>query len=275
MATYDAMNDSTIGEPGAAGSGSGERHGEGDGLAGRVALVTGASGGIGRALATRLSLAGVDLALTYGRHRDGAEAVAADARSRGRRVLLLEGDLSDPAVPTRLIDRAEADLGAIDVLVANAGHGVQRSWDAVDPVLWDTTMAVNARAPFFMAQRVLPGMAARGFGRVLFVSSVAALTGGVVGPHYAASKAALHGLTHHLASRVAKQGVTVNAIAPALVAGTGMLPVDPGQPEEPPVPIPVGRLGRPEEVADLSVAILANPYLTSKVIALDGGIHPY
>ena len=243
-------------------------------LAGRVALVTGASGGIGRALADRLAAAGADLALAYGRHRDGAEAGAADARNRGRRALLVEGDLADPEAPGRVIDHVESQLGPVEVLVANAGLGVQRAWDEVDPELWDATMAVNVRAPFLMAQRVLPGMLERGFGRILFVSSVAALTGGVIGPHYAASKAALHGLTHHLASRVAARGVTVNAIAPALVAGTGMLPVDPDHPGEPPVPIPVGRLGRPDEVADLSMAIVTNAYLTSKVIALDGGIHP-
>jgi 3-oxoacyl-[acyl-carrier protein] reductase len=131
--------------------------------------------------------------------------------------------------------------------------------------------AVNLRAPFLLARRVLPAMVERGFGRVLFTSSVAALTGGVVGPHYAATKAGLHGLTHHLAARVASQGVTVNAIAPALIEGTRMLPGDPG---ELATRIPVGRLGTPAEVADLALAMLRNGYLTSKVIAIDGGIHP-
>ena len=90
-------------------------------------------------------------------------------------------------------------------------------------------LAVNLRAPFLLAQRTLPGMRARGFGRILFLSSVAAFTGGIVGPHYAASKAGLHGLTHYLASRAAPDGVTVNAIAPALITETGMLP---GEPDE-------------------------------------------
>jgi 3-oxoacyl-[acyl-carrier protein] reductase len=244
------------------------------GLAGRRALVTGASGGIGRALAERLARAGVDLVLTYARNRDGADHAARAVRSLGRQAEVLGGDLSDPAVPVRLVDEAEERLGRLDILVANAGLGVTRQWDQVDVDLWDATLATNTRAPFLMAQRLLPGMVERGWGRILFTSSVAALTGGVVGPHYAASKAALHGITYHLASRVASRGVTVNAIAPALVAGTGMLPVDPHQPGEPPVPIPVGRLGQPGEVADLAVAMLANAYLTSKVYTLDGGIHP-
>jgi 3-oxoacyl-[acyl-carrier protein] reductase len=103
------------------------------------------------------------------------------------------------------------------------------------------------------------------------LSSVAAFTGGIVGPHYAASKAGLHGLTHHLASRVAEAGITVNAIAPALIENTDMLPGDPGFLSR---AIPVGRLGRPAEVADLAIAMLRNDHLTSKVISLDGGMHP-
>jgi 3-oxoacyl-[acyl-carrier protein] reductase len=114
-------------------------------------------------------------------------------------------------------------------------------------------------------------MRARGFGRILFVSSVAAFTGGIVGPHYAASKSGLHGLTHFLAGRTARDGVTVNTIAPALITDTEMLP---GEPDELKERIPVGRLGQPHEVADLAMAILRNPYMTNQVVSLDGGIYP-
>jgi 3-oxoacyl-[acyl-carrier protein] reductase len=93
------------------------------------------------------------------------------------------------------------------------------------------------------------------------------------GPHYAASKAGLHGLVHHLALRVARSEVTVNALAPALIAATRMLPVDPGQ-ADPSMPIPVGRLGRPSEVAEMAITMLRNGYLTDKVVALDGGLLP-
>jgi 3-oxoacyl-[acyl-carrier protein] reductase len=99
---------------------------------------------------------------------------------------------------------------------------------------------------------------------------VAGLTGGVVGPDYAASKAALHGLTHYLAARVAADGVTVNALAPALIENTGMLPGDPGDLAK---LIPVGRLGTPDEVADLAIAVLDNGYVTNHVIPVDGGMH--
>jgi len=155
--------------------------------------------------------------------------------------------------------------------VPAAGLGGQQALEDISVEDFDQTIAINLRAPFLLAQRTLPGMRARGFGRILFVSSVAAFTGGIVGPHYAASKAGLHGLTHFLASRAAGDGVTVNTIAPALITNTTMLP---GEPEELRARIPVGRLGQPDEVADLALAMLRNPYMTNQVVSLDGGIHP-
>jgi 3-oxoacyl-[acyl-carrier protein] reductase len=235
---------------------------------GRVALVTGASGGIGAELARRLAAAGASVGLHYSSNREAAARLADEL---GDRTAVIGADLFEPTAPGDVVEEVERLLGPVDVLAANAGVGVRAAWDEVDAAMFDEALAVNLRAPFLLARQVLPGMVERGFGRILFTSSVAALTGGIVGPHYAASKAGLHGLTHHLAQRVAPHGVTVNAIAPALVEQTGMLPGDPG---ELAALIPVRRLGTPAEVADLAVAILANGYVTSKVIAIDGGIHP-
>ncbi|MFC9836362.1 SDR family NAD(P)-dependent oxidoreductase [Rhodococcus sp. NPDC127530] len=243
-------------------------------LAGRVALITGASGGIGGAIARRLAADGADLFLAHGRHVDDAAQVADHARSLGRRVALAPGDLADPAVPAALVDQATEQLGSVDIVIANAGVGAQTPWDQVDLDQWNTTLAVNLTAPFLLAQRALPTMIDRGFGRVLFISSIAALNGGVVGPHYAASKAGLHGLTHFLAPRVAGSGVTVNALAPALIGNTRILPTDPEGKGKLPMPIPVGRLGEPDEVADMAITMLRNSYLTNKVITLDGGLLP-
>ncbi|MFJ9903673.1 SDR family NAD(P)-dependent oxidoreductase [Streptomyces sp. NPDC101152] len=152
------------------------------------------------------------------------------------------------------------------MLIAGAGVGKQLAWTDVDVDTWDTTMAVNVRAPFLMVQAALPGM--------VFISSIAALNGGVIGPHHAAGKAALHGLTHSLASGVAAAGVTVNALAPALVAGTRILPAVAGEGGRLPAPIPVGRLGTPDEVAAMATSMVTNGYLTNKVITLDGGLYP-
>jgi 3-oxoacyl-[acyl-carrier protein] reductase len=239
-------------------------------LTGRVALLTGASGGIGGALGRRLIAAGARVAFGYGQHAADVERLVDDASDAGLDALAVGGDLADPATAADLVARTVHGLGPVDVLIANAGYAVQQSYVDVDLASWDRTLAVNLRAPFLLAQAVLPGMADRGYGRVLFVSSVAGFTGGVVGPHYAASKAGLHGLVHHLAPRVAAQGVTVNAIAPALIERTRMLPGGPT-----PATVPVGRFGQPEEVADLAMSVLGNGYLTNKVLVLDGGIFPH
>jgi 3-oxoacyl-[acyl-carrier protein] reductase len=239
-------------------------------FAGRVALVTGASGGIGAELSARLAAAGAAVGVHYAANREAAERVAATIAAAGGRAGVFAADLRD-ADAERLVDAVEAGLGPVDVLAANAGLSRPAPYEEVDAAAFDETLAVNLRAPFLLARRVLPGMRARGFGRVLFTSSIAGLTGGIVGPHYASSKAGLHGLTHFLAARVARDGVTVNAIAPALIEDTGMLPGDPG---ELAARVPVGRLGKPAEVADLALAVLCNGYVTNQVISVDGGIHP-
>jgi 3-oxoacyl-[acyl-carrier protein] reductase len=242
-------------------------------LDGRLALVTGASGGIGGAVAVALARAGADLALSYSGHRDDAETVAATVSGLGRAATTVQADLAAPGAARDLAERVTAVAGPVDVLVANAGVGARLAWQDVDDETWERTFAVNVTAVWQLTRALLPGMVERGFGRILFVSSVAALNGGVVGPHYAASKAALHGLMHHLAPRVAGSGVTVNTIAPALIAGTRMLPGGDSA-GSPPLPIPVGRLGRPEEIADMALSMLTNPYLANKVITVDGGIYP-
>jgi 3-oxoacyl-[acyl-carrier protein] reductase len=227
--------------------------------------VTGASGGIGAAIARALHAEGCSLRLTYASGREAAEALA---ESLGGEPSVHHADFTDPAAPERLV----AEVGEIDVLVANAGTGTRRERiEDVTDADWDAHVAVNLSAPFKLARALAPGMRERGFGRILFMSSVAAFTGGVVGPHYAASKSGLHGLTHWLASRLAGSGVTANAIAPALIEDTGMLP---GTDVELAKLVPVGRLGRPEEVADLALAVLRNGYVTNQVIAADGGMHP-
>ncbi|WP_033314111.1 SDR family NAD(P)-dependent oxidoreductase [Streptomyces iakyrus] len=245
-------------------------------LAGRTALVTGGSGGIGTAVALRLADAGARIALVYGSHGEDAENTATriNALHGSGRAVTLQADLFEATAAAELVDRTSRALGPVDLLIAGAGTGKQLAWTDIDVDTWDATMAVNVRAPFLMAQAALPGMVERGWGRILFISSIAALNGGIIGPHYAASKAALHGLTHSLAAGVAAAGVTVNALAPALVGGTRILPADAGEGGNLPAPIPVGRLGTPDEVATMAASMVTNGYLTNKVITLDGGLYP-
>ena len=188
----------------------------------------------------------------------------------GGRAIAIGADLRDAADTERLADTAGQALGPVDILVANAGTGAHRRGRSRRRGVRRADRRQPARA-VPARRRVLPGMRERGFGRILFTSSVAAFTGGIVGAHYAASKAGLHGITHHLAARVAADGVTVNAIAPALIEDTGLLPGDPGE-------LATARPGRAARAARggrrPALAILANGYLTNQVVLLDGGMHP-
>jgi 3-oxoacyl-[acyl-carrier protein] reductase len=241
-----------------------------DDLRDRVALVTGASGGIGRALSLRLAEAGARVALHYSSGEERAaqllDQIGAD------RGAIFGADLEQADAAGALVDEVERTLGVVDILVANAGASKVQPLDEVTLADWDRLIDVNLRAPFLLSQRVVPGMQQRGFGRIIFTSSVAAYIGGVVGPHYAASKAGLLGLMRYLASRLASSGVTVNAVAPALIEDTEMLPGDPGDLAK---RIPVGRLGKPDEVADLAMAILRNSYMTNEAVLVDGGLYAH
>jgi 3-oxoacyl-[acyl-carrier protein] reductase len=234
-------------------------------LDGRVALVTGGSGGIGAAICRALAGAGASVAVGYGSSAEAAERLAGELGAKAFGV-----DLEDPDAPERLVRDVESELGPVDVLVANHGVAHGTDWEEIDAKRFDQTIAVNLRASFLLVRATLPGMRDRGFGRVLFVSSVAAFTGGIVGPDYAASKAGLNAITHFLASRVAGAGVTVNALAPGFV-DTPMLPSDTSELAS---AVPVERVGTPQEVADLALAVLRNGYLTNQVLVIDGGRYP-
>ncbi len=239
-------------------------------LKGRVALVTGGSGGIGKALVAALAAAGSDVAVGYSSNEQAALESAEQARRPGVRAVAVQADLSEPTEAVGMVEDVEQLLGGVDLFVSNAGLGVQAGIEEIDAALWRATQAVNLESPILLTRRLTGPMAGRGFGRVLYVSSTAAFTGGIVGPHYASSKAGLQGLVAWFSSHLAERGVTVNAIAPALVERTAMLPAS----ESDTAPTPVGRYGTPEEVAELALAMLANGYLTGKVVPLDGGLYP-
>jgi 3-oxoacyl-[acyl-carrier protein] reductase len=238
-----------------------------DDLSGKVALVTGASRGIGRAIALALAQAGADVGINFLSRAEEAETAAEEVCRYGRRGIVFQADVSVASGVQRLTRRVEEELGAIDVLVNNAGIAKPLRIEDITEDDWDETIAVNLKSCFLATQAALPGMRARHWGRVINVSSVAAQVGGVVGPHYAASKAGMIGLTRSYAQRLAKEGVTVNAIAPALVE-TEMVAANPNaRPDR----IPVGRYGLPVEVAQVAVMLALNGYITGQTINVNGG----
>jgi 3-oxoacyl-[acyl-carrier protein] reductase len=236
-------------------------------LTDRIALVTGASRGIGRAIALALARAGADVAVNYHVRADEAKEVCAQIEKLGRRAMAIGADVATPADVARLVGAVAAELGQVELLVNNAGITRPLRLEEISEEDWDAVVNTNLKATFLVTQAVLPGMRARRWGRIINLSSVAAQLGGVVGPHYAASKAGLLGLTHAYAHLLAKEGITVNAIAPALVI-TEMVT---SNPNARPDLIPVGRFGDVEEVADVAVMLAGNGYITGQTINVNGG----
>ena len=239
----------------------------------RVALVTGANRGIGAATAERLAGAKIKVAVGYGHDEEAAVRVVEKIEASGGRAVAVAGDVGDPQQIEQMASKVEYLLGPVDILVSNAGVARVKELEEITVEDWDEVIAINLRPAFLLTKRLTPGMRERGWGRVIFVSSVAAFTGGIIGPHYTASKAALIGLAHALANPLATHGVTVNAIAPALIE-TEMLPGDAGAQSELAAKIPVGRLGRPEEVAEAVFSLVSNPYVTAQTVSVDGGMYP-
>lgn len=238
-------------------------------FSGRVALVTGASRGIGRAVALALAAASADVAVNCVARIDEAEAVAAAIRGLGRQAVALRADVSDSAEVARLMGETGQALGPVEILVNNAGIMQRRAPGEISEADFDRTIAVNLKSAFLCTEAVLPGMRARGWGRIVNISSGAARGAGVIGMHYNASKAGLEGLTRGYAARLAAEGVTVNAVAPSLVETEEMA----ARRAELAPRIPVGRLGRCEEVAQAVLLVAANAYMTGQTVQVNGGLH--
>ncbi len=236
-------------------------------LTDKVALVTGASRGIGRAAALALARAGANVAVHFNTRGSEAQDVQREIRALGRRSIVVQADVSKAEAVTALVQAVEQGLGIIDILINNAGITRPQPIEAVTEGDWDDLIAVNLTSVFLVTQAALPAMRAKRWGRIVNLSSVAAQLGGVVGPHYAASKAGILGLTHSYAALLAKEGITVNAIAPALIA-TEMVT---SNPRATPALIPVGRFGSADEVAEAVVMLARNGYITGQTINVNGG----
>lgn len=239
-------------------------------LKGKIALVTGASRGIGAGAAIALAESGADVAVNYCKRAREAEAICEKIRASGRRAIPIQADVSQAAAVRKMISDIEQQLGTISILVNNAGIARQQPVEQITERDWDEIVDTNLKSTFLAAQAVLPRMRVQRWGRIINMSSVAAQTGGVIGPHYAASKAGMIGITHSLANLLAKEGITVNAIAPALIE-TEMITSNPKASLS---HIPVGRFGLVEEVASVVVLLATNGYITGQTINVNGGWYP-
>lgn len=238
-------------------------------LDGRVALVTGGSRGIGRAICLALAQAGADVAVNFRIREAEAQDVCAAIRAMGRRATAIAADVSSRDDVVRLVNAVESAFGRLDILVNNAGIAHPVALDALTEAVWDETLTTNLKSVFLVTQAALPGMRLRKWGRIISISSTAAQTGGIVGPHYAASKAGIHGLTHAYASLLAREGITANAIAPALVETDMVRDHLKARPDR----IPVGRFGNVEEIGEVAVTLAMNGYITGQTINVNGGIY--
>jgi 3-oxoacyl-[acyl-carrier protein] reductase len=239
------------------------------GLVGKVALVTGANRGIGRGIALALGKAGADVAVNFRSDEDeaAAKAVCSQIEGSGRQSVAVKGDVSIGSEVSKMISTVQKHLGEISILVNNAGISKPQPIQEITEADWDFIHNVNLKSMFLVTQAVLPAMHKQRWGRIINLSSVAAQLGGIIGPHYAASKAGAIGLTHSYASLLAKEGITVNAIAPALIE-TDMIT---SNPKARPDITPIGRFGTVEEVAEVAVMLACNGYMTGQTISINGG----
>jgi 3-oxoacyl-(acyl-carrier-protein) reductase len=243
-------------------------------LDGKTALVTGGSRGIGKAVALALAAQGADVGITCFTGCKFADDVRGQIVELGRRAEYFAHDVGDVNEVAKLACEVTDVLGNIDILVNNAGITRDRSFKKMTQDMWDTVLAVDLTGVFAVTKQFIDGMAERGWGRVISISSIVGEVGNFGQANYSAAKAGVIGLTKTLAREYARKGITVNAIAPGFIR-TRMLQEMPEKALEAVINMtPVGRLGEPNEVA-AAVAFLASPaasYITGHVLDVNGGM---
>ena len=243
-------------------------------MARRLALVTGGSRGIGRAIALALGKNGCDVAVNYNASAEAAEALCGELAALGVRASAFRADVSDRTQVEALFKAVEAGMGPVEILVNNAGITRDNLLMRMKPEEWDAVLAANLNSAFYCTQSAIRGMAKARWGRIVSIASVVGLVGNAGQANYSASKAGLIGFSRSVAREYATRGVTVNVVAPGFI-GTDMTGVLKEQVKEAILgQIPLGRMGSPEDVAR-AVAFFASEessYVTGQVLAVDGGM---
>lgn len=243
-------------------------------LSGRVAVVTGASRGIGRAIAVVLAQKGADVVLNFTSQAEAAGTVAGEIRAAGRSSLIYRADVSDPAQAAALIKAATDEFGRVDILVNNAGITRDNLILRMKEEDWDAVLQVNLKGAFNCAKAAARTMVKNRHGRIINITSVVALTGNAGQVNYCAAKAGIIGLTRALAKELGSRKITVNAVAPGFITTDMTEGLAPDLKEKMLYSVPLARFGRPEEVAGLVVYLASDDaaYITGQTIAVDGGM---
>lgn len=244
-------------------------------LEGKVCFVTGGSRGIGRAIVTAMASAGADVAFTYQASKEQADALASSLSQKGVRCRAYKANVASIEEMRGVISQVIKELGPVTILVNNAGITRDKSFVKMSKEMWDEVMRVNLDGVFHTTQLVLNDMLGAGWGRIINISSIVGQTGNFGQTNYAATKGAVISFTESLARELARKGITVNAVAPGFIETDMVSGMPEAAREQVKAMTPMGRLGKPEEIAD-AVVFLASPrssYVTGQVLGVNGGMY--
>jgi 3-oxoacyl-[acyl-carrier protein] reductase len=238
-------------------------------LNGKVALITGASRGIGKAIALKLAALGADIAVVYAGNAEKASEVCMAARESGVRAEAFKCDVSDYAAAKETVEAVKQAFGTIDILINNAGTTKDGLIISMKEEAFDSVVDVNLKGAFNMIRHSAAIFIKKRSGKIINVSSVAGIAGNAGQANYSASKAGLIGLTKSVARELASRCICCNAIAPGYIETDMTAGIDAANPQ---MQIPLGRFGLPDEVAELAAYLCAADYITGEVIRIDGGL---